>query len=660
MNLTLVALIAGFSAILFAVYLASRILKQETGTSRMVEIHEAIREGAAAYLHRQSRAISVFIFILTILLALTLGFFAALTFAIGAFLSALAGYIGMTVAIQANVRAAHMARVGLDKAFATAFHGGTVTGMALTGLGLLGVSLLFYMVGQQPIQIVGLGFGASLTALFARVGGGIYTKAADMGADLVGKIEVGIPEDAPQNPAVIADQVGDNVGDVAGTGSDVFQSYVCTLVAAMVVGYNETAKYGGGGTTFPLMVLAAGIFSSILATFFVRVRNGGARKAINRGIFTAAILVSIASFILAKTLFDNLNPFYATLAGIVTAVLFAFFTEYYTSTDNPPVRAVAEAAQTGPATNILMGLATGLESTAIPILIFCGVVFFSFEMAGLYGIAMAAIGFLSITATLMAISSYGPIVDNAHGIVEMSGLSLEVAEVTDALDSVGNTTKAVCKTYAVGTSVLAQVAMFSAYVQATGLSTIDLMKTPVIVGLLIGGMTTFVLCSFLIKAVGKAAFEMIGEVRRQFREIPGLSVGKANPDYAKCVDISTRAALKGLFIPALISVIAPLGVGLILGAEAEGGLIIGNIATILPMALLLMHSGTAWDNAKKYIEAGNLGGKGTSIHAAAVIGDTVGDPCKDTAGPSLSTLINVIGSIAILFATMFVTYALFR
>jgi len=449
------------------------------------------------------------------------------------------------------------------------------------------------------------------------------------------------------------------VGDVAGTGSDVFQSYVCTLVAAMVVGYNEATKYGGGGTIFPLMVLAAGIFSSILATFFVRTRNKNARKAINRGILTAAIFASIASFILAKTFFDNLNPFYATFAGIVAAVLFAFFTEYYTSYDNPPVRAVAEAAQTGPATNILMGLATGLESTAIPILVFCGVVLLSYELASLYGIAMVAIGFLSITATLMAISSYGPIVDNAHGIVEMSGLSREVAEVTDALDSVGNTTKAVCKTYAVGTSALAQVALFSAYVQAAGLSTINLMKASVVVGLLIGGMITFVLCSFLIKAVGKAAFEMIREVRRQFREIPGLSVGKAKPNYAKCVDISTRAALRGLLIPALVSVITPLGVGLILGAEAEGGLIIGNIATILPMALFLMHSGTAWDNAKKYIEAGKLGGKGTSIHAAAVIGDTVGDPCKDTAGPSLDIFINVIGSIAILFATMFVKHALF-
>jgi len=645
---------AGLSALAFAGYLTWGILKKETGTARMRDISDAIREGAMAYINRQYKTIAVFTILLAAILAWALGPLTAITFVMGAIFSALAGYVGMRLAIRANVRTAQAARVGLDKALTIAFNGGTVTGMSVTGLGLLGVSILYWVTGD-PAQVVGFGFGAALIALFARVGGGIYTKAADMGADLVGKIEVGIPEDDPRNPAVIADQVGDNVGDVAGMGADMFESYVVSIIAAMLIG---AATYKTSGIIFALAIRAAGIFSSIVATFFVRTKSENPRTAINRVIYVAGVLVVIASGLLAWGLFRDLSVFYATLTGVVAIILFALLTEHYTSYEKPHVQAIAKASKTGPATNILFGFAAGLESTAIPVLVICAAILLAYLFAGLYGIVMAATGFLSITAVIVAMDSYGPIVDNACGIAEMAGLGPDVRRVTDVLDSVGNTTKAVCKGLAIGAAAFAAIALFSAYMEETGLETINIAKPWVVTGLFIGGMLSFFFCSLLIGAVGKAAFQMIEEVRRQFREIPGLREGKAEPDYARCVDISTRSALRGLLVPGILSVVTPIVVGFILGAEAAAGLFIGIIASSLPLALFLAHGGTAWDNAKKFIEAGHLGGKGTPTHAAAVVGDTVGDPFKDTAGPSLDILMDIMGTIALLLASSFMAYTL--
>jgi len=649
MNLILVAPVAGCSALVFASYLAHRTLQKPNGTARMVEISDAIKIGATAYLNRQFRTVSIFGAALTALVGLTLGFFAALTFAVGAVFSAVSAYVGMVISVRTNVKTAEAAKRGLKEAFATASHSGTVIGMSLAGLGLLAVSGLYLLVGD-PLLLVGLGFGASLIGLFVRVGGGIYTKAADMGADLVGKVEMGFPEDDPRNPAVIADQVGDNVGDVAGTGSDVFQSYVCTLVATMILG---VTMHGTDGLTFPLAVLGAGIFASIIGSFFVRGKDADVKKAMNEGMYVAAVLVSVSSAFASWVLFHNLNAFYATLSGVVAVVLFAWLTEYYTSPDRGPVQAIASASRTGPATNILMGFALSLESTAVPIIVLSATVMLAYHFHGLYGIALVAVGFLSITATFIAMSCYGPIVDNARGMAGMAGLSGEVQKVMDALDSVGNITKAVCKVYAIGTSALAQVALFSAYIHAAQLQTIDVMKPSVVTGLLMGGMLSFVFTSLIIKAVGKAAYSMIREVRRQFSENFGFLNGEAKPNYARCVDISAKAALRGMFLPAFLSVTVPLGVGLALGPEAMGGLIVGNLVTMLPLALVMSVGGAAWDNAKKFIEAGNLGGKGTPSHAAAVIGDTFGDSLKDAAGPSLDIFINLIGTVALLYAGSF-------
>ena len=646
---------AGFSAIAFAGYLISDILKRRVDTPRMVEVSEAIQKGAMTYLNRQYKTIAAFTLLLAVLLAWSLGYLTALTFTLGAVLSAVAGYIGMNVSVRANVRTAQAARSGLGEALKVAFSGGMVMGMSVTGIGLLGVCLLYWLTGD-PKQIVGFGFGTALVALFARVGGGIYTKAADMGADLVGKVEVGIPEDDPRNPAVIADQVGDNVGDVAGMGADVFESYVCTLIASMLIG---AITYGKPGVAFPLIVQAAGIVSSILATFLVRVKGDKPKDSIKRGMLTAGFVITVISCILSWVFFGGLKVFYATLTGIVTLILFALITEHYTFYDRRPVQTVAEASKTGVATNILSGLALGMESTALPVLVVCLAIIFSYVLVGLYGIAMSAIGFLSMTAMVVAMDSYGPIVDNASGIAEMTGSEPEIRRVTDTLDSLGNTTKAICKSFAIGAAALAAIALFSAYIEETGLEAINIAKPSVSVGVFIGGMLTFLFCSFLLRAVGKAAFQMIGEVRRQFREIKGLMTGKSKPDYARCVDISTRSALKGLIAPGALSIIAPVAVGFTLGAEAVAGLFLGIIASGFPLALFLAHTGTAWDNAKKYIEKGNLGGKGSETHAAAVVGDTVGDPFKDTAGPSLNILMDIIGTVALLLATSFITYALF-
>jgi len=649
LNLTIVAPISGFFSVAFAIYLAYQVLQKPKGNKRINDISNTIKIAAMAFLNRQFITVSIIGTILAVIIYLTLGFYTSLTFVVGAILSAISAYAGVIIAIHTNTRAAESAKHGIKEALKTSFQSGTVIGMSLAGLGLLGVSCLYFLFGD-PVLLVGLGFGASLIGLFARVGGGIFTKAADIGADLVGKVEMGFPEDDPRNPAVIADQVGDNVGDVAGTGSDVFQSYVCTLVAAMILGI---AVYGREGLTYPLVVLGIGILSSIVGSFFVRVNHADAKHAINRGMYVAAILISIASAFISWEIFHSLNAFYATLAGIIAVILFANLTEYYTSTDKTPVRNIANASRTGAATNILMGFATSFESVTIPIIVFSASIMIAYHFDGLYGITLLAVGFLSITATFIAMSSYGPIVDNAHGMIEMSGLSHKVHKVMDKLDSVGNVTKAVCKVYAIGTSALAQVALISAYISAAQLQTIDIMKPSVVTGMLIGGMLSFLLCSLIIKAVSNAAYKMIEEVRRQFKR----NHKKNNkPNYARCVDISTKAALNGMFLPALLSVAVPLGFGILFGREALGSLIVGNLVTMFPLALMMCIGGAAWDNAKKYIEAGNLGGKGTPTHDAAIIGDTVGDPLKDAAGPSLDVFVNLIGTVALLYATSALTY----
>jgi len=571
-----VALSAGLVALVLALYLTLRMLKKDVGTTEMVAIHETIEKGAKAYLHRQFKTITPFIIVLAFLLSFFLrNPFPGLTFALGALFSAFAGYVGMMVAVNANVRAAQASRLSLKDAFKDAFHSGAIMGLTLTGIGLLGVSLLYLWCGENPVQIVGLGFGASLTALFARVGGGVFTKAADMGADLVGKVEKGIPEDDPRNPAVIADQVGDNVGDIAGTGADVFQSYVCTLIAAILVGFQEGMKTGGlekalEWSFFPLVIMSVGIFASIFALLFVRVNRNRTLVVVDQGIFATSVFVIVASYFFTNFVFEgNLSPFYVIFIGIVTVFLFAFLTEYYTLHGHSPVKAIAESCRTGAATNVLMGLAVGLESTVIPIIVFCVAIFLSYQILGLFGVSLLSIGFLSITTVIMSMSAYGPIVDNSQGIIKMAHVNEEKAfENTHVLDSIGNTAKAICKSYAVGASALAQVALFSAFIEAASLSAINLMNSQVILGVIIGGMTTFLFSSFLFKVVGRAAFEMIAEVRRQFREIPGLAEGRADPDYIRCIDISTKSALKGLFAPALISIVVPLAVGFVFGAEA--------------------------------------------------------------------------------------------
>ncbi len=623
----------------------------------MIEIYDAIRIGTRTYLNRQFLMVAIFGSALTASLGFVLGPLNAFVFAVGAVLSALCAYIGVTIAINANVRTAAAAQTGLHQAFMISTRNGTIAGMSLAGLDLLGASTL-YLIFQNPSYLLGLGFGASVICIFARVGGGIYTKGADIGADLVGKVEVGIPEDDPRNPAVIADQVGDNVGDIAGTGSDVFQSYIMALVAAMILGNDPQLSPGPNGLVYPLAVAAAGIIASLVASFSIRRRVRNPQRAVYGWMYVAAILVSIIAGVAGYFLFGGFGQFFATLTGIVAVVLLAWVTLFYTSPRWGPVREIASASKTGPATNIIFGLARGFESTVLPVVITGLAVFLSFYFAGLYGVAMLAVGFLSIAGTLTAMSAYGPIVDNAKGIAEFAGVGDETVSVMDTLDAVGNSTKAVCKVYAIQTSTFAQVAMLAAFVTATGLSALDVTKPTVTTGLIIGGMLSFLIASQILKAVGKAAYRMIEEVRRQFATIPGLKEGKAKPDYAKCIDISTRGALRGMFAPAALTIVVPLIVGYVFGPEGIGGLLAGNLVTTLPLALMMVQGGASWDNAKKYIEEGNIGGSGSPAHAAAVVGDTVGDPFKDAAGASLDVLMNLIGSMATLFAASFVAYAL--
>ena len=657
MNFILVfAPIVGILAVVFAARLAKGLLRESRGTPKMVEVSDAIKVGAHAYLARQFLVAAVFTTVLTVVLGYVLGNAVAFAFALGAVLSAVSAYIGMRVAIYMNARTANAASKGLNQSLSIAAKSGTVVGLSLTGLGILGVGLMYIIVGD-PFLLLGMGFGASLIGLFARVGGGIYTKAADIGADLVGKVEEGIPEDDPRNPAVIADQVGDNVGDIAGTGSDVFQSYIMALVAAMILG---SAVYGVQGLVYPLAVAAVGIVCSLVASFGIRLRNSNAQSAIYLEMYIALLLVAGVSLPLAWFLFGGLREFYATVVGLVTVVLLAWTALYYTSVNGKPVQGIAKASVGGPAMNIILGFARGFESAVFSTVVFTVAVVLAYEFSGLYGISIVAVGFLSVTATLIAMSSYGPIVDNAKGIIELSGAqgNGDALAVIDELDSVGNTTKAVCKVYALGTSAFAQVAIFSAFIETAHLTAINVANPMVIAGLLAGGMMSFLFVSQILRAVGNTAFRMVAEVRRQFAKIPGLKEGIAKADYAKCVDISTRGALVGMFVPAVFALVVPLIVGYTIGVEAVGGLLAGNLVTTIPLGLMMIQGGAAWDNAKKYVEKGNLGGSGTKTHEATVVGDTVGDPLKDAAGPSLDFLMNLVGSMAILFTSSFATFVL--
>lgn len=651
---------SSFLGIIFAFYLTVYVMRQPKGSDKMQEISNAVKSGAMAYLNRQYKTVAIFAAILTIVLYLSFGFPTAISFVAGAFLSALAGYIGMNISVRANVRTAEAAKKGLAHALKVAFRGGAVTGMAVASLGLLGVSF-FYWLYHDLASIVGFGFGACLISLFARIGGGIYTKAADVGADLVGKVEKGIPEDDPRNPAVIADNVGDNVGDCAGMGADLFETYAVTLIGAMLIGF---ITFGSTPyILYPIMLGAAGIVASIIGSFFVYLRGHSIMGALYQGLLASAAISIILFYIITMQMTGSISLFYSTICGIAISLALFGITEYYTSKSFKPVQKLSESSQSGPAINIIQGLAIGMESTALPVLVICAGMLSAYIFAGLYGIAIAAAAMLSMTGIIIALDSYGPITDNAGGIAEMSGLPEKIRKVTDELDSVGNTTKAVTKAFAIGSAGLAALTLFAAYAEEiaakSGTEVMFHLTDPyVLVGLLIGAIIPFVFASFCMKAVGNAAWKIVVEVRRQFREIKGIMKGTAKPDYASCVDIVTVAALREMAIPAAIAVAAPLAVGFLLGPIALGGLLMGSILSGILLALQMANGGAAWDNAKKYIEDGHFGGKGSDTHKAAVVGDTVGDPYKDTAGPAINPLIKVMNTIALLFAGMFVLYAL--
>ena len=661
----ILAIVAGGVALLFAAFTAIRVLKADQGNEQVRAIGDAIREGSNAFLRREYMALVPFVVVVAIVLGvlidwLTLGEVipkTAISYLAGTICSAVAGLVGMSVAVRANVRTATAAIQGLNPALRIAFSSGTVMGVTVVGIGLLGVTIL-YAIFQDITVVAGFGFGASSIALFARVGGGIFTKAADVGTDLVGKIEAGIPEDDPRNPGVIADNVGDNVGDVAGMGADLFESYVGSIIAAIALA--GVTSYNAGTAMLPLLLAAAGILAAILGTFVVRSGEradfGQLLWALRRGIFASAILVAIFALIIVLVMDSlELKLFWIILVGLVAGLVIGLSTEYYTSYDYAPVKQIAESTQTGAATVIISGIAIGMISTIIPLIAIAVTILVAFELAGFYGVALAGVGLLSTLGITLATDAYGPVADNAGGIAEQAGLPPEVRERTDALDALGNTTAATGKGFAIGSAALTSLALLAAYAVAAGLgeSGINLLTHTTLVGLLIGAMLPFVFSALTMKAVGRAAMAIVNEVRRQFREIPGIMDGTGKPDYARCVDISTSGALKEMIVPGLMAVVVPIATGFILGREALGGLLIGAVGSGFMLAIMMATAGGAWDNAKKYVELGNFGGKGSDAHKAAVEGDVVGDPFKDTSGPSLNILLKLMAIVSLVFAPAF-------
>jgi len=696
MEWLIIAPIAGLISILFAIYLYFYVTKQDSGNPRMQEISLAIKEGANAYLKRQYSTLAIFVIIVAAVLTVVFwnpenlgqGPSRALAYVMGSISSGLAGYFGMNVALKANVRTANGARSGLSKAFPVAFYGGAVMGLSVVGLALIGISGLYY-VFRDPQVVLTFSLGASSMALFAKAGGGIYTKTADIGADLVGKVEIGIPEDDPRNPAVIADNVGDNVGDVAGMGADLFDSYVASIVAAMILGATSlltslSRTLTGQDVSFvilPLLLAGMGIFASIAGMLFMKIsikNNPGA--ALNRGTYITCIIFAVFAYIMISQLGMNIGIFYATLAGLIAGMIIGMTTDFFTSIDRTPVKKTAESAKTGPAINILSGFSYGLISIVPPIIGICAATILSWNLAGIglavgtasdvimqtqvYGVAISAVGMLSIVGMIVSADAYGPIVDNAKGIAEQAGIEKEFVDVADKLDAAGNTAKAITKGFAIGAAALTVIALFVAYKEVIEAAThlplnLDLMNPNMIAGIFLGAMMPPLISALLILGVGRNAFRMVEEIRRQFKEIPGLLEGKGKPDYAKCVDIAAKGALKELVLPSVLAMVSPIIVGFILGKEALAGFLLGSIVTGIIFALFMANAGGTWDNAKKYIEAGGFGGEGSDAHKAAVVGDTVGDPFKDTAGPSLNTMITVMSLVASVFGPLIATVALF-
>ena len=653
MDAITLAFASGIIALLYALFLALVVLKAPAGDKKMQDISGAVREGADAFLKRQYMTLAPIVVILAAAIWFLIGQATALAFIVGVLCSAFAGFLGMQVSVRANVRVAEAAKKGLNAALFLSSRGGAVTGMALVGLGLIGLAGLYVYFNGNLVPIIGYGFGASLISLFARVGGGIYTKAADVGADLVGKIEKGIPEDDPRNPAVIADNVGDNVGDCAGMAADVFESFVVTIIAAMLIGSLVSPQT----ILLPLAIGAVGALASVLGTFFISAgKDGRIMNAFYKAILATSIFAAIGTYLIVFPLGANL--FYVSLVGIVVTILLFAITDYYTAKEHRPVQQIASASKTGAGTNLIQGLAIGMEATALPVLVIVAAIAISYSLGGMYGIALAAAAMLSLSGIIIAVDSYGPITDNAGGIAEMAGLPSKVRKITDALDSIGNTTKATTKGFAIGGAALGALALFVAFAEEAKLTSVNLLSPQVTIGLFIGAMMPFLFSSFLMTAVGRAAFQIVEEVRRQFREIPGLMSGKGKPDYAKCVDISTKTALGELAVPGILAVLSPLLVGFLLGGAALGGFLAGVIASGLMLAIFMCTSGGAWDNGKKLIEDGIYGGKGSDAHKAAVVGDTVGDPLKDTAGPALNALIKVVNTVSLVFAGVLLTYGL--